>query len=254
MIWSAKKRFCRHLAQRCDVKICIIGTSHIASLKLGWGMVQDQFPGHELVFFGSVGASLRHLRVTDRKLISVNKSLTKSLAYTSGGTKDIDPTKYDVIILYGLIMRLPRLRQGISRAVFLETIKDVSEKGLTLKIATRLRKLSAKKFWIGINPLEIAPNDQHDDGSFYSYDVLMAELQRVFPVEGVTFLRQPAETICPDLRAPSRFGTGSVRLLPPEAGAAPNAHPEDEVNHMNGEFGRLWLLENLPIVVQDASA
>ena len=252
MIWFAKNRFWQHLDQRCELKICIIGSSHTASLKLGWDLVRDQFSNHELVFFGSLGKTLRHLRAKDGKLVSVNEALTKNLAYTSGGFTEIDVGEYDAVVLYGLILKLPRLRRGISKAVMQETMKDISETGLTLKIATRLRKLGDKRFWIASNPLEIAPGGVHDPEPYYSYDVLLAELQRVFPVPDVTFLSQPAETIGPDLRAPSRFGSGSVRLLPPKAGAISNVHPEGEVLHMNGEFGRFWLLENLPLIVQGA--
>ena len=252
MIWFAKNRFWPRLDQRCELKICIIGSCHTASLKLGWELVRDQFSSHELVFFGSPGKMLRHLRAKDGKLVSVNQALTRNLVYTSGGFEEIDPKDYDAVVLYGLILKLPRLRRGISKAVMQETMKDISETGLTLKIATRLRKLGDKRFWIASNPLEIAPGDLHDTGPYYSYDVLLAELHRVFPVPDVTFLSQPAETIGPDLRAPSRFGSGSVRLLPAKAAANPNVHPEGEVRHMNGEFGRFWLLENLPLIGQGA--
>jgi len=233
------------------LRICIIGSSHIGSLRSGWEAIKDQFPEHHIVFFGSVGTSTRHLRVRGGKLTSNDPETSKSLAYTSGGLQEIDPNQYDALILYGLLLRLPRLKRGISMAVMQETIKNIADAGLTLKIASRLRRITKKPLWASAVPLTRAPNGQHDLGSFYSAADLLTELERVFPVSGVTFLAQPAETICTDLRTAVQFGVGATQLQPDRSGAE-TLRPEGELKHMNGEYGRLWLAQNLPLVIRGA--
>lgn len=248
--WFARNRCWQPLDRGFSLKICIVGTSHITSLKLGWEMVKSQFPDLQIVFFGGIGGSLRHLRVRNAKLVSIDDKLTRNLKYTSGGISEIDPDIYDAVILYGLNLKLPRLRQGISRAVMKETIKDIVQRSLTLKVAAKFRKLNDRGFWIGANPMEGVNGNQLEAGPFYSYGQIMEEAAHVFPVPGATFLPQPAETIGPDLRALSRFLVGSVRLMPSKNGNDSVAHPDDDFRHMNGEFGHLWLLQNLPIVMQ----
>lgn len=235
------------------MKFCVIGASHTACLKQGWELVRDQFPDLDMVFFASPGSTLRHLRVRDGHLVSIDPKLTKSMTLTSGGLQDIVPGDFDAFILYGLILRLPRLRRGISRAVMLETMKDIAEKGLTVKVARRLRSVTDTKVWIGANPMKLALGGRAEPGMFYDYGTLLAELHRTFAVPDVTFLRQPAESMGADLRTMDRYGTGSVRLMQRKDQAEGEAHPDDDDKHMNGDYGRLWLLQNLPLVVQGAA-
>jgi hypothetical protein len=236
------------------VKICIIGSSHVASLKLGWGLVRDQFPEHEVTFFGAKGSTMRNLRPDDGKMVPLDEGLAESLAHTSGGLTVIEPGAYDAVVLHGLGLYLPRLRQGLSKAVIQETLNDVTARGLTLKIAMRLRTLTDQKLWISANPLEVALDDAHDSGAFYPYETLIAELERRFPVQDAVFLRQPPETIGPDLRAPQRFGSGSIALRSGMAGRGVLEHSDSETKHMNGEFGRFWMLQNLPLMGQTVAA
>ena len=231
------------------MKLCVIGTSHLGALKLGWDLVRDQFAAHELVFFGSPGSSLRQTRVRNGILVPIDQGLSKSFEYTSGGLNEINPDLYDGFIVYGLMQKLPRLRRGISKAVMQATMKDIAEKGLALKIATRLRSATDKRMWLGANPMVLALDGEVEPGTFYAYDALLNQLQRNFAVKDAEFLPQPAETMGSDLRTAVRFGGGSVRLLPRKDDSQVS-HPDDDEKHMNGTYGRLWLLRNLPAIVQ----
>ena len=248
MGWSVKRRCWRHSDPGCDVKICVIGTSHLGALKLGWDMVRGDFPDLELVFFGSPGTSLRQMRTKGTRLVADDEELARNLAFTSGGLSEIVIAEHDAFLLCGVLFRFPRLRRGVSVAVLQEAVQGLASKGLLIRTAKRMRRLTSKRLWLSANPLEMAPDDCHEAAEFHSYDMLLGAVQRAFVVPDVVFLPQPAETIGPDLRAPARFGVGSQKLLPnPETGDS-EAHAAKDVAHMNGEFGKLWLQANLPVI------
>ncbi len=230
------------------MKICVMGSSHLGSLKLGWDEVRDQFPDLTLDFFGSTGGTMRHLRVRGSRLVPDNADLADNLAFTSGGMRDIDVSAYQAVILYGLVLRMPRLRRGISRAVLQQTIRDSVDKSVTAKLAARVRKVTQGRIWVGPSPMPVALGDQFEAGVFHDYDTLLTEVGRALGGVDVTMLAQPPATLGPDLRTRAQFGVGSVRLLS-EPGDRVRAHPDEEVNHMNAQFGRLWLLQNLPVVL-----
>lgn len=231
------------------MRVCAIGTSHLAALKSGWDMVAPEFPGVEMTFFGSPGASLRHLKMRGARLVPSDAELEHNLAWTSGGKTEIVVPDYDVLLLYGLNLGLPRLHCGFSTAVALATAADLGQKGLCQMTAAKLRKITRRAIWIAPSPLETAPGDQHEARDFHGYDRHLAAMAAGFPVEGTRFLPQPPETIGPDLRAPARFGVGSLRLLPMEGDERQRPHPEDDTKHMNGDYGALWLRLNLPAML-----
>lgn len=241
------------LAPEHDMRICVLGSSHTASLKLGWDIVKDQFPAVDLVFFGSPGGTWRHLRVQNGTLVSTHDKLTKSIRFTSGGLHRIDPGDYDAFLLFGLVLRLPRLRQGVSQAVLQETMKDVAQKGLTVRMATRLRSVTGKKIWIAANPMTLAVGGDVEPGSYHAQGGLIAEMQSSFAVPDASFLPQPAETMGPDMRTLGHFGQGARRLRPVRGGTDDTefrSYDEDDQKHTNGDYGRLWLLNNLPVIVR----
>lgn len=246
MCWFAKRRCWRPLVRGCDVKICIVGNSHVGSLKLGWDLIKDQMPEHQIVFFGSPGARMRHLRIKDGTLVTQDPQLEQDMVATSGLGAVIDPKAYDAVVLCGLQMPFPRLRKGISRAVVKTTVHDIVNDKLAFRVAERFRKIMTAPFWMASNPLQGARSDEVEPGSYHPYDALLAEVQQAFPLPGVTFLDQPPETIRPDLRTPMMYSAGSTRLLTAEETAELIAHPANDTSHMNGDFGRLWLLHNLP--------
>lgn len=236
------------------MRICVIGSSHISSLKQGWDLASHHFPGHDLVFFGSIGTSIRHLRAVKGRLVTARRLVNTSFAMTSGGCTFIDPQDYDAFLIYGLQLWVPRLERGISVAVMKEVVSTKVASSLTVQIAKLLRALSDKVIWVSPAPLETAPNGVHDSENFHSYAALIDEMAASIAVPGTKLLGQPSQTLCPDLRTVQGFGTGSVRLkVRAEATGAAAAgaieHPAHETKHMNGDYGAVWLRQNLPAIV-----
>lgn len=210
-------------------------------------------PEHEIVFFGSPGTRMRHLRVEEGTLVSSDPELSKDMAATSGQGAVIDPKDFDAVVLYGLGLVFPRLRKGISRAVVTATVQDIVTEVLAFRVAERFRRVMEASFWMASNPLKGARNDEVEPGTYHPYDMLLAEVQVAFPLAGVTFLGQPPETIRPDLQTPMQFSIGSTRLRTVEATEELIAHPESDTVHMNASYGRLWLEHNLPRMAHAAA-
>jgi hypothetical protein len=254
MIWFAKRRSWRHLDQRCKLKVCIIGSSHTASLKLGWELVKNEFPEVELVFFASLGGTMRSLRAIDGKLVSVDPRVANRMSFTSGGHKSIDPRDYDVFVIYGLKLFVPRLERGISRAVMKEVIRNTTVQGLTEKTAGKLRQVTDKTIWIGACPMETTMEAVQDSGEFHAYQTLIDEIATALAVPSDRMLGQPQETRCPDLRTAHVFGNYAQRRKLEEQSEADDGvesakNLAGELKHMNSEFGACWLRANLPIIM-----
>lgn len=254
MIWFAKRRSCLHLDQRCKLKICIIGSSHTASLKLGWELVKSEFPDVELVYFASLGGTMRSLRAVDGKLVSIDPRVAKRISFTSGGHKSIDPRDYDAFVIYGLKLFVPRLERGISRAVMKEVIGNSVDQGLTEKTVGKLRKITDKTIWIGPAPMETTTDAVQDSGEFHAYQTLIDEIAAALAMPSSRMLGQPPETRCPDLRTVHALGNYALRR---KAGQQSEADDEveseknlaGELKHMNSDFGVCWLRANLPLIM-----
>ena len=230
------------------MKICVIGNSHVASLKLGWEEVSSDFPQAEIVFFAARGGQMSRLRVKGGSLIAGNGRLAAQLAVTSGGISEIRPQAYDAFVICGLGFYLPRLEAGVSRALRQAAALDFFLNSVLHGVFTKLRSLTEKKIWVGPAPLEA----EYSDGAGHpmmDYAALADDMAAILsdPVSGI--LGQPATTVQADLTTGIHYSDGSLRLPVRRTDAKYAAHPPGESKHMNVRFGALWLRANLPIVL-----
>lgn len=95
-------------------RICIIGNSHVAALKLAWSnrppKLQD---GVALTFFSAQNKMMVRIRPQGSKLVSGSEELAEKLRYTSGGQDTIRLKDYDAFVLAGsgFGIDVPRLSQ-----------------------------------------------------------------------------------------------------------------------------------------------
>lgn len=238
------------------MKICVIGSSHTASLKEGWERMSALHPDVELVFFSSLGRTMRTLRVRDGTLFSIDPKVARRLAVTSGGKEVIRPEDYDAFLIYGVDLRVPRVERGISSAVFQAVVDNVLASSPTTFIAERLRRITGKTIWIAPTPLETSLEPPEPDRTYRSYDSVISALQSAIPVAEARLLGQPPATICDDFKTLLEFGNWATRRRT-EPGA-PHARPaqdtgvQGEFRHMNADFGALWLEANLPVILREA--
>jgi len=223
------------------MRICVLGNSHIATLKQAWDIRPHK--AHSLTFFGAVRDTLLGLRVRKGLLIPDNDALADSLAFTSGGLRRIDPAQYDAFLVFGLCRKVHRqvenFAPGLSSAVLEQTLGDYWQARNLYRMAKRLARISKKPVYLGHSPLEIrSPEMAVDQGDYPAF--ISASNRLVFAPVNAELLPQPPATVLGGLATPARFGIGSTRLA--DGRPRPNAqHPEGERCHMNADFGALWL-------------
>ncbi len=234
-------------------RICIIGNSHVASLKTGWDEIKDRHGDCELTFFASPKRNMNNLEIKDDVLRPTTVVLRKNMKYTSGGLGQIAPNDYDAIVIYGLGLRVPRLDKRLSRAVLEQTLKDNLFQSLNYRTAMRVRSACPLPIFMGHNPMHAASEDAEQATTFMSYAEVMDELTATMDIAAVKLVSQPAATVASDWFTKSQYAKGAKRLAIKDKleGAL---HDEDQQSHMGTEFGKLYLEDLFRLVHARLSA
>ncbi len=243
-------------------KVCVIGNSHVAALKLGWPEIQAQFPRVELTCFASAGLSVAY-EVSDGKLVCPDPRIKQRLAYTSQTDGDIRPV-YDVYILCGLALSsMKAFRAYIAKRVELKaagtpigtTVEDYAaamapalRDTIAIDVAAKLRTLTQAPIFVIATPLpayerhvelwgRIKENFQESTVA-QAYDLACT---RVAAEHDAVFLPQPVEvTDESGLTTRNQF----YLLKPEQVAEEKSLH-----THMNPAFGAVVLRDALEKIV-----
>lgn len=224
------------------MKICVIGNSHLASLKKGWEELASDHPSVTLTFWGAPGHELKTLARSGTSLVSASGQVRRMLAFTSGVGEAIEIPAYDVVLLYGLDLRVPFLPLDLSEQVRQLTCVDCLDASLNFKLAAWVRDISADV------PVYIAPRPM---GSFVGksllntahepYGMVIQRLQGIAASASLRVHGQPPDTLVHDWCTQAHFAKDSVDLAGPRSTDVAKRRPQVDNYHMNGAFGRLWL-------------
>lgn len=233
------------------MKICVMGNSHVGSLKRGWDEIKGDYPEHEITFFAQRSDGLEGLIAHDGKLIANNEKLAKALEFTSGGRKEIDPNDHDIFLIYGAGVNINWVADNhfYSNAVIESSLNDLVTNTLSFSLLKRLRALTDKPVFIGHLPLVPAMEVVSDA-------IPMDYIARVERINKITYhplnaelVRQPSSTIVNGNNTHPDFSKGSKALAVGDSGD--NVfHPESDNDHMNDKFGEIWLREFLEKYVE----
>lgn len=232
------------------MRVCILGNSHLASLKQGWDRLQaeagrDGVGGVSVHFFGSRQWGLKALDLVGAELHPCNAILERDLTFTSGGMRRIDLTSYDAFFLYGLMFPIPELRRGWSAAVKRQACKDTLSRSLAAELARKIRSAVDRPIYMGHNPRPARQSEQRVAEDTMDYSSVCEFMQPEVKAQGADLVCQPLETLETNRWfTQSHFSLGSVRLDVGD-GISSEAHPQSEVEHMNGDFGLLYLKQLL---------
>ncbi|HEY1710287.1 MAG TPA: hypothetical protein VGG10_18600 [Rhizomicrobium sp.] len=213
-------------------RVCVIGDSHVAALKLGWRDIRDGFPDVDIKFFAAPKREMHALALFDDALVPENDALRASFKLTSG-TGEICGD-YDLYILCGLYLQireaiaaykenagsaLPRLRQTLAASTL-----------------SKLRGITDAPVWLIATPFSarpLVPQGNDDPGAAASgiAEMFNAGCRELAAEQRAVFVEQPAETIV--------AGHLSTRLEYSRGGSA-DAPPGD-LTHMSRDFGALVL-------------
>ena len=236
------------------MKVCIIGNSHIAALKLGWQSgLANRWHGTDLTFYGARGGDIAELLVQDGQIAPKTETVAASLRATSGGHSMIDPLAYDAILVYGLCRDLNRQVQNLGTpysAAALELAQLEYWIGSNLlKVISAIREIDSRPLYVGAAPLEAAVARGISDNRLYA-EFIRTSNDRVFALADAILLPQPMQTIVNGDATDLRFSIGSTRLAVGDS-FDDKRHPGEENRHMNAEYGALWLEQFLKRAASD---
>lgn len=241
------------------MRICIIGNSHLAALKLAVNEGVLTGTGVDAVFFGAPGERFKKLRFTNG-LLSGPRSLERILLQVSGGKyTQIDPSDFDVVVVYGGSIFLHRLVGSLHRTMNVEGVHISEaclgrgiERWFARKHAFRLAKQlthCAKRVLLSPRPCpamsEVVRNagggDELEPWAWESLDptfrrFIWEQCEKIVRSHGVEMLFQPETTLDDNQYTDTKYTKDSTRLL--DTGGK---HDDDDVTHMNAAYGKIIL-------------
>lgn len=248
-------------------RVCVLGNSHLAAVKLGLDLARDQdlLDGVDCDSFGARSMAIADTRIEDGCLVPANEGVARSFAWTSGGLARIVLDSYDAIYLvagrspYSLLRYTPAgLLPPPGRALYRAVAQGwadgwAARLGQAIAQATRAAvifvgepepALPAERVG-GLRALLDASGrpDGGKLGPLRAIQAAIAEAVAATPHRFAAIATPPAA--CLDalgVFTRPEFRRGAVRLTP----GLGEVQPEADRIHMNGAYG-LELLRHLGI-------
>ena len=224
------------------MRICVIGTSHVAVLKLGWEVVAPQHPDLVMTFLAAPLGKLASLKPEAGRLASADAG-TRALLMASAGIVEVIPENFDAVLLAGMRLYLPRLDLRMSAALREAMLQD-GMTGTALTLARRIRRLAPLPIWFAHEPLWAdLPRYRRGEGHLFGYAEVLGQMQARIPLRRARLLPQPPQTVTAALLTHLQYSVETEPLAVVEA----SGRAFDQV-HMNAEFGAAWWAANLPVI------
>lgn len=255
------------------MKICVIGNSHVAALKLGWKRIRSDWTGVAMHFFAAPATEMNALSANSPSLEPTTENLRRYLMLTSGAGM-IDLSAFDMVALHGMafsnrfvrsVYHRYRLiehadRRGflISRDTFVEAVKGLLCSSMCWRIRELIIASSGRMPAIICQPnpgqriVEADSRWRIPSEDRKSLAGIFEQALDGIRSDGTIVLVQPAETVIDQLFSKVAYAAdtesfdrafGSLA----EAASASGAKMV-ETAHMNPEFGALILREFLSLV------
>lgn len=252
------------------MRILYIGDSHIRSMIDG-AVATPAPAGIEEVFFGAAVPQLADnvFSVENQHLISSSPKVREMFKYT-GGSETIDLKSFDACVLVSWCSSVMFVFQLIGRRVFhlpkrLFSLEQKNSQLLSDTVYREYLQQGIENFW-KLHPLikehingeilvlqrpikaeaqSVSPAAQQTEVTRLKrelYSDLCEEYETVIRNAGARFVQQPAETLTEQLETKREFCLGSVHLF------GNDPHEEEEVFHMNKDYGSTCLREIRSIV------
>lgn len=247
-------------------RICFVGNSHLAAIKLGWDEIASSTPGIEAIFFGAPQPISNTLAYRDGALHIDDGALAKIVNTGPAGGASIALDGFDAVVFCGLgigplsFIRLYRTYRSdgqagavspdyvnhiLSEPVYKETCIGLVARTSAARLAMAVRKEMGVPAWVipaaypaasillSVNADTVRDmlNCGDDDAIAGAFE---ASLQ-AFAQTGIGAVSQPEETKSAPLFTDERYSSGSVRLV------GNVEHKSLDYVHMNGSFGALVL-------------
>jgi hypothetical protein len=223
------------------MRICVLGNSHVACLKLAWDELRVDYPKTSLTFFADRQNGLAGLTPKGSALVPSNEALSAAIGYTSGGQTTVETEDYDVFLVCGLNLYLPRLDCRLSSAVVRAANRDCLPASLNFRVAQKLRAVTSKPVHLAHCPQRAYTPKTCADRNSMSYGRVFKFAFEVAEERGLKLNIQPLRTLEDGWSTRLAYSRGSTRLAIDDEIAPDAAHSKTDTAHMNVDFGRLYL-------------
>ncbi|MEJ5992463.1 hypothetical protein WG902_20855 [Ramlibacter sp. PS3R-8] len=225
------------------MRICVLGNSHVASLKLGLEKLPGGRQKFTMEFFASRASAMEGLRLENKRLVPRNENLARAISHTSGGKREVVLDDYDAFLVYGLGFRLPVVETQLSAAVQRQACRDTAVGTLNFHLCSLLRQATNKPVYVGHDPQEAEGRKRRAVNRSLPYGGVYDLTKDALRGEDLRLVQQPRRTFANDWFTRPEFSAGSTRLDIGDA-KSNELHKDVDNKHMNGDFGRIWLEES----------
>lgn len=261
-------------------RVLILGNSHVASVRLGWAQVADQFPQCEMQFFAANSTLFNKLQLTSSHVFGAHKPALyseKNLKFLDQvfGARTIDLKTFDHVMLVGRSSNeVDFLRQfagfsidGLCERPERPRLSQASFAAFASEVA---RKRLPDQDWhnwdapkVSFLPSPVPQDNCPDEGRYAEWaqfgadpavglDYLKAYracVAQLYAECGITLLSPPDNVFAPSGLTKAEFG-GEPTRLHPRAGVFKG----DDYHHMSPEYGAIVLRHVLPMLGLDAAS
>jgi hypothetical protein len=253
------------------MKVCVIGDSHLAAMKLGWEDMQAAFPDFTLTFFGAPFPLIERLAVRNGTIVPTQWKTEVFFRHTSGGEARIDGS-YDRVLLCGMKFSIWRVlgvykhcraedeksdgRLPLSDPCYRRTLEDHLADTTCIATFKLLREIGATPVGIVPTPFPSEESDMLERRYQARARGDEARVAQHFADAAETLGRRlgfapylaPASLLASPIATKAACAKDSVGL---RLDSVP--HAQDEHNHMNAAYGAAMLRGILPaLAAQEA--
>lgn len=245
------------------LRLCAIGNSHLAALRSGWGLCAAAYPAVQATWFGAMWDGIAQLRRVGGALRADHvPKVEATLAWTSGGLRQVVFEDYDAFLLVGLglsFTSLARLygtnrtlsqskalpfKRLLSEAAFEAASKGLVQGSQSLALAGVIREATPKPLLLVPDPLPSEAAAKGPEAALWRHlasDADGASLLARFAAQAqnaarsvnAVFIPQPPETRASPPFTHDRLRRGAVRMKP----SGDTLFEETDIGHMGPEYG-----------------
>ncbi|HWA90308.1 MAG TPA: hypothetical protein VG889_09755 [Rhizomicrobium sp.] len=239
-------------------RVCFIGDSHTAAMRLGWETVAQDFPKIKIAFYAAHRVRWVDLAVEDGRLVPQSEELTRLMRRLV--SEPVIAPDYDHYILcgmdYSIFYAMNRLmsfrsedqladnRTPLSSECYLRAMTGCLRDTINMQVARKVRAITARPITIvpgprisDANDLKLYPRLEQTGDAARIAGYFAAACATLCSEIDAQVLEQPART----LRDPIRTLAVYAKDAPREFDEVPRPDGWKDYQHMNAEYGALAL-------------
>jgi hypothetical protein len=188
-------------------RLCVLADSHAAAIKLGWPMIEEDFPDVHPTFFAGTSTEWNTVRAVDGKLVSASPML-KDQFRRSGRGSEI-PGDFDAYIVYSIGLAISvALKQWVKQE---QKDWEAHRAAVAMHVRTtncahtlgQLRKITAKPVLLIAAPFQphahcLFSPSLDDEAAAKIRETFFAECEALAADHGAAFFPQPQRTWAPN--------------------------------------------------------